>query len=83
MILILENIARGLGLLLFSMVLYVSITLFILGSTFVFREFMKFYFNIDIINYMPEIKIERSKKKKKTILNEANDEEWLKTRGKY
>lgn len=81
---ILLNTFRLLFSLFMGIVLYLCITILILGTTFVIREALLFFFGVDIYEtmkkWMPKPK---PKVKKNVVLNEDSDIEWLKNRGRY
>ena len=73
------DILRFLGLLLFGIVLHLAVTVAEIGSVFVVRAAIIFFFNFDIMDYIKKLEKEQ-KKKTKQVLNE--DKEWLNTRGR-
>ena len=78
------NVLRVLLSLFMGLFLHLGITGLILGSTFVIREALLFFFNIDIYEIMKKwIPKPKNKTKKNVILNEESDTEWLKNRGRY
>lgn len=79
------NVLRILSLLFMGILLYLGITGLILGSTFVIREALLFFFGIDIYEKMKKwvSKIKLNPKNKQEQPLTESDEEWLKNRGRY
>ena len=75
---------RVLASLFMGILLYLGITGLILGSTFVIREALLFFFGVDIYEIMKKWapKAKSKPKKKQEPLTES-DELWLKNRGRY
>ena len=81
---ILLSILRLFGSLFLGILLYLGITVIVLGSVFVWREALLFFFNIDLYEIMKKwLPKSKQKVKKNVILNEESDTEWLKNRGRY
>ena len=74
------DLLRYLCLLLFGIFLHLAVTLAEVGSVFVVRAAILFFFNFDIVDFAKKLKPKKEIKKTKQILNE--DKEWLKTRGR-
>ena len=75
------EIVRFLGLLLLGLFLHIAVTIVEIGHVFAIRAAIVFFFNFDFVDFLNKFKEEKGTNKTKQILNE--DEEWLKTRGKY
>ena len=75
-----------LGSLFLGILLYLGITILVIGSTFVVREALLFFFGIDLYEVMrswsSKLKLKPKKKKQEQQLTDS-DEEWLKNRGRY
>ena len=78
------NVLRVLLSLFMGLFLHLGITGLILGSTFVIREALLFFFGIDLYEIMKKwVPKAKSKPKKKHEPLTESDEEWLKNRGRY
>ncbi len=75
------GVLRFMGIVLFGIILHVAIDLILIGTVFVLRSAIIFYYNFDIMSWFKKFENKDLKKSKK-ILNEDGNE-WLKTRGKY
>ena len=78
------NIFKVLVFLFFGLMLYLAITMLLIGVVFVIREALLFYCGVDLYEKMKNILPKPKQKiKKKVVLNEESDKEWLKNRGRY
>lgn len=75
------SILRFLGMVLLGIILHVAIDLVLIGSVFVLRSAIIFYYNFDFMAWLKKFEDKEPKKTKK-VLNE-DDKEWLKNRGRY
>ena len=73
------ELIRFLGSVFFGVLLNLAITLLCIGSTFLVRAAVIYFFNFDFMSFIDKVKDKDTSKHQ--ILNE--DEEWLKSRGKY
>ena len=78
------NIFKVLVFLFFGLLLYLAVTILLIGIVFVIRETLLFYCGVDLYEKMKSW-LPRQKKttRKHVVLNEDSDIEWLKNRGRY
>ena len=62
--------------------LYLAITVLILGTIFVIRTALMLFFGFDLYEWLKNLVPKKKKTKKRVILNEDSDKEWLKSRGR-
>ena len=68
-----------------GLLLYLGVTILVLGTIMVIREGLLFAFKFDLYEYLKNL-VEQIKVKSikvETKLLEESDEEWLKNRGRY
>ena len=75
---------RILGALFLGLMMYLAVTVLVLGTTMVIRESMLAAFKFDLYEGLKALAAKcKPEKKERQVLNEATDEEWLKNRGRY
>ena len=62
--------------------LYLAITVLIIGTIFVIRTALMLFFGFDLYEWLKNLVSKKKKTKKKVILNEDSDKEWLESRGR-
>ena len=67
---------------LFGIILYVAITIVLIGAVFVIREALLTFTGFDLYEWLKNIAPRQKKVKKKVVLNESTDDAWLKDRGR-